>query len=94
MIRKKEELLDAIKGVVGESATDEVLSLIEDVSDTFTDLEEKTKDQTDYKKQLEENDQMWRKKYHDRFFNTTDDKDPIDPPDDKPPVRRYEDLFK
>ena len=68
MIRKGEELLAMIKGVIGEDTSDESLQLIEDVSDTINDYEDRAKE--DWKAKYEANDKTWREKYRDRFFNT------------------------
>ena len=38
-VKNKEEILEAIKTRVGEQTDDETISFLEDVSDTFTDLE-------------------------------------------------------
>lgn len=93
MIRKGEELLAMIKGVIGEDTSDESLQLIEDVSDTITDYEDRAKE--DWKAKYEENDKTWREKYRDRFFNGKPESEPEDEPDDDRPKRlTYENLFK
>ena len=81
MIKTKEELMDAIKEVIGDSEDDKALSLLEDVSDTLEDFKTKTSDTTDWKTKYEENDKEWRKKYRDRFFNGSKDgeDDNLDP---------------
>lgn len=102
MIKTKEELMDAIKEVIGDSEDDKALSLLEDVSDTLEDFKTKTSDATDWKTKYEENDKEWRKKYRDRFFNGSKDgeDDKLDPvktgEDDKPnPAETitFKDLF-
>ncbi len=95
MIKTKDEILSAIKERFGEETDDTVLSLIEDVSDTFDDYEAKTSDATNWKEKYENNDKEWREKYRDRFFNTGSKDNPevedeIDEP--KKPLR-FEDLF-
>ena len=93
MIRKGEELLAMIKGVIGEDTSDESLQLIEDVSDTINDYEDRAKE--DWKAKYEANDKTWREKYRDRFFNGKPESDPEDEPDDERPKRlTYENLFK
>ena len=48
--RTKDELLAALRGVLGENQTDEAIALIEDVTDTFDapaeDWEQKYKDKS------------------------------------------------
>lgn len=56
--------------IVGD--TDEDLKNIEDFTDTFDDLLEKT-DAENWKQKYEDNDAEWRKKYKDRFFEAIDE---------------------
>lgn len=74
MKRTKEELMQSLKTVLGDNTSDEALALIEDVNDTFdgstggsSDEDKKTIE--DLQQKLKEQDEMWRKKYTDRFFN-------------------------
>lgn len=95
-IRTQEELLNSIRGMLTDDTSDEAISLLEDVSDTFGNLA--NNDNEDWKKKYEENDKEWRQKYRDRFFNTGSNdggnipKD-IDPEPEKPEIRKFEDLF-
>lgn len=105
-VLKQEQLLANIKKILGDNTSDEALALIEDVTDTTNDYENKSKDSTDWKKKYEDNDQEWRKKYRDRFFsggddNPKDEKDTVSnddkgadetDPENKPMT--YENLFK
>ena len=72
MIKTKEEIINAIKGKIGEDTSDETLALLEDISDTLNDYDNKTKDTEDWKAKYEENDKEWRQRYRDRFFNKDD----------------------
>lgn len=97
MVRSKTELLDALKAKFGDDTSDETISIIEDVSDTFGDFEDKTKDATDWKTKYEENDKNWREKYKERFFTKTEEVDDgvhNDPPDEEKKIKTFEDLFK
>lgn len=69
MVVSKEELLDKIKGKIGDDTSDETLSLIEDINDTYDDLQTRVTEAGDWKSKYEENDANWRAKYKDRFFN-------------------------
>ena len=92
-IRTREEILESIRNIVGDRTDDNTLQVLEDVTDTITDFENKTANQTDWKAKYEENDEGWRKKYAERFY-TGDPSDPpenIDEPDNKP--TRFEELF-
>ena len=69
MVRTKEELLSAIKGKIGDDVSDEAIALIEDVTDTIADMETKAQNTTNWEKKLKENDDAWRARYKERFFN-------------------------
>lgn len=91
----KEELLNSLKGFMGEEADDERLTFLENVQDTMNDFETRT--QTDWKQKYEENDSAWRQRYRDRFFSEGTDKVDEDlslPESEKPKPMRFEDLFK
>ena len=95
-IRTKEELLSSINTHIGDDASDDVLSLIEDTTDTMNDFENKSKNNGEnWEQKYRENDAAWRKKYRDRFFggNDSDNDEPeIDTKKDKPLT--FENLFK
>lgn len=95
-IKTKEELLASLKQSFGDNTDDATLSLIEDVTDTYDELNSKAKpDGKDWKAEAERIDKEWRQKYHDRFFNPVEDeKDPLDAGDPEPKKYRFEDLFK
>lgn len=98
-IKTKEEILEAVKGKIGEDTSDETIALLEDISDTLNDYDTKTKDSTEWKTKYEENDKAWREKYTNRFFNNEGDdggdkggKVPDELLDDTPTT--YESLFE
>lgn len=98
-VKSKNDLLTALNKILGDNSTDDALGLIEDITDTFTDFETKTKDTTDWKTKYDENDASWRKKYHDRFFETGSGTDPKEskPKDPEPKPEEnitFDDLFK
>ncbi len=68
-IKTRDELLKSLNTLIGNNSTDENLAILEDVTDTLKDYEEKTADQTDWKTKYEQNDADWRKKYKDRFLS-------------------------
>lgn len=96
-IRTREEILESIRNIVGDSTDDNTLQVLEDVTDTFTDFENKTANQTDWEAKYKENDEGWRKKYAERFYTGDPNIPPkinepdIDEPDNKP--TRFEELF-
>ena len=97
MVRTQEELIKQIKDLLGDNDSDEALSLLEDVSDTYKDFEDKTSDKEDWKTKYEENDKAWRTKYKERFSqpieskDDSDDDDSDDDSNDKPLT--FENLF-
>lgn len=91
----REEILNAVITRIGDDASDESLSLIEDLTDTITDFENKANyEGQNWKQKYEENDAAWRKKYRDRFFSggSDDDDDDYEPPKNK--NYSFENLFK
>ena len=68
-IRKREEILASLATFTEGREDDATLSLVEDIADTFTYLEENS--ENEWKEKYEENDKEWRKKYKERFFSGT-----------------------
>lgn len=68
-IKSREDLLKSLNTLIGDNSTDENLAILEDITDTLKDYEEKTADQTDWKTKYEQNDADWRKKYKERFLS-------------------------
>jgi hypothetical protein len=66
----KEDFMTAVKNIVGDNTNDEAIKFVEDMSDTYNELEQSTAGQEDYKKKYEDNDKAWREKYRSRFFST------------------------
>lgn len=94
-VRTREEILNSIRTHIGDDASDEALALVEDLTDTITDFEQKANnDGQNWKQRYEENDAAWRKKYRDRFFSggSSDDDDEPEPPKKK--NYSFENLFK
>lgn len=91
MIKTKEELLSQVREVIGESIeTDAGISLIENISDTYADFEDKEKE--DWRTKYEE----MREKYTKRFFDSDGKEETPDPkdPNEKPKPKTFEELFK
>lgn len=92
-VRTTQEIIDKLKESFGESPDDTQLAMLEDVSDTLTDLNKKTGE--DWKTKYEENDKAWRKRYTDRFSGKADSEENSQEYDDEQqkPLT-YESLFK
>ncbi len=72
MILDKKGYFDALDRLVGEDATDEMIAIIENMSDTYLDMEQRATDQTDWKQKYQDLDDSWKKRYRKRFFSGTD----------------------
>lgn len=70
-VKTRDEIIEAVRKRIGEDTSDEAISLLEDVTDTFADYETKVADKTDWKTKYDEMDASWRKKYMDRFSGKT-----------------------
>lgn len=94
-VKTREELLNAIKTKLGDGTDDESIAILEDVTDTFTDLEKKASgDGTDWKKKYEENEASWRKKYTERFYSADPELPKQSEPDEPEAPKNFSDLFK
>lgn len=70
-VKTRDEIVEAVRERIGEDTSDEAISLLEDVTDTFTDYETRVADKTDWKTKYDELDASWRKKYMERFSGKT-----------------------
>lgn len=95
-VRTKDELLEIIRGRIGDDTSDETISFIEDITDTLSDYEERAtnSDTEDWKTKYEENDKMWREKYRERFFSKEVEKEDEDFEEDEVKSLSYDDLFE
>lgn len=94
MIKTTAEIIETLRTKIGEDTSDESLAFLEDVADTLSDLEKKTKDATNWETKFKENDEAWRKKYRDRFFGSETDDDIVDDDKPTPSIVKFDDLFK
>lgn len=106
-ILNKDDFMKRIKEKVGDDTSDEALAFMEDMTDTFNDLESKSTSNgtEDWKAKYNELDKSWREKYKARFFDseTTPPEEPkgaSSPEDDKRTKEEerakevdYDDLF-
>jgi len=69
-VRTRDEILAAIRSRLGDDTSDDALTIIEDIDDTFKDYETRTGE--DWKSKYDELDAQWRKRYRDRFFQKAD----------------------
>lgn len=99
-VRTRDEILAAIRSRLGDDTSDEALTIIEDIDDTFKDYEARIGE--DWRGKYDELDAQWRKRYRDRFFQKPDDGEttPEDVKDDneedlkeESEVKDFDDLF-
>ena len=69
-VRTRDEILAAVRSRLGDDTSDDALTIIEDIDDTFKDYETRTGE--DWKSKYDELDAQWRKRYRDRFFQKAD----------------------
>ena len=94
-IRSKDEILEAVKGRIGEQTDDDTIAFLEDITDTFSDLETRANgDGTDWKSMYEENDKAWRTKYTERFFSQEPKQEQSPEEEKTPEPMTFDDLFK
>lgn len=93
-VRSREEIMTMIQGRFGDSSDDETISILEDITDTFADLESKAGEV--WKTKYEENDAEWRRKYTERFYSPAPEPTPPAEPvaTEEPEMKTFEDLFK
>ena len=90
------DILTSVNSIIGEDTSDEALTLIEDITDSFNAKADEENE--DWKKKYEELDQSWRNRYRERFLSGDSpldkalEEEPEEEQEDKP--LRYEDLFK
>lgn len=65
--------MSAVKKIVGDNTDDDALQFVENMTDTYNELEQATAGSEDYKKKYEENDKAWREKYRNRFYSPSEE---------------------
>lgn len=100
-VLNKEEFMSRLKERIGEDTSDEAMTFIEDMTDTFNDMETRSSGNNDeqWQQKYDELDKSWREKYKARFFNS--ETNPADVKDeqeddvkDDAEVKTFADLFE
>lgn len=65
MVKTKDEILAEIKTYIGDRTDDETVSLVENVTDTLSDMEKNGNAEA----RVKEVEDIWRAKYMERFFD-------------------------
>lgn len=86
-VKSKDELLQSVKGLLGDTPSDEGIALLEDISDTLdnstgSSSDEDKKTIEELQKKVKEVDDNWRKKYTERFMKPSDDSNSDDEQDE------------
>lgn len=94
----KDTIMERLRENFNDNDSDDVLGLLEDVTDTLNDYQSRLEENGNWKERYEQNDREWRQKYKDRFFNNEPepDKDPEPEPDKDPEQATpttFEELF-
>lgn len=79
MVKTKEEMLAEIKAYIGDRTDDETVSLVENVTDTLSDMEKNGNAEA----RVKEVEVMWRAKYMERFFDGDTEKKNIEVEEDE-----------
>ena len=71
-VLNREQFLSRLQERIGEDTSDEAMAFIEDMTDTFNDMETRSNAQSDeqWKQKYDDLDKSWREKYKARFFNS------------------------
>lgn len=72
-VLNKEDYMARLKERIGEDTSDEAMTFLEDMTDTFNDMETRSngKSEEQWKEEIKNLDDEWRKKYKERFFSET-----------------------
>lgn len=92
----KDTIMERLRENFNDNDSDDVLGLLEDVTDTLNDYQSRLEENGDWKERYEQNDKEWRQKYKDRFFNNDPEPDPEPEPDKEPEKATpttFEELF-
>lgn len=90
-IKTREEIVATFNQLIGDNSSDEVLSFIDDITDTLD-----ANNNNEYNKEkFDALDASWRKRYKERFLSgKPTDEDEEDFEDEKPKKYTFESLFK
>lgn len=102
-VLERERFFEAVQARVGDDTSDEAIQFIEDMTDTYNEMETRaTGDGVDWKERYEELDEKWKKKYAHRFFSggaapsrtVTRNEDEEETEEERNDKITYKDLFK
>lgn len=92
-VKTRDEIITSLRAKLGDDTSDEVITILEDVSDTFSDYESRISESDDWKTKYENLDQKWRKRYTERFYSN-EEVEPFTVEEVTEKIKNFDDLFK
>lgn len=69
-ILSRDDFFSRIQTMVGDNTSDESIAFIEDMTDTYNDMENRANgDGVDWEQRYHDLDESWKQKYRHRFFS-------------------------
>ena len=95
-VLNRDDFFARINKIIGTDSSDESISFVEDMTDTYNSLEKSANgDGVNWEEKYHELDNSWKKKYQNRFFSGSSTTFPQgDNPPEPPKETKIEDLFK
>lgn len=67
----RDDYFSRLQTILGNDTSDEAIALMEDMTDTYNDLENRANgDGVDWEQRYKELDESWKQKYRHRFFSS------------------------
>ena len=77
-VLNRDDYFARLESRLAGDASDEAISFLEDMTDTYNDLETRANgDGVDWEQRYKDNDAMWKARYQNRFFNGGDRAKPV-----------------
>lgn len=72
-VLSREEYFNRLRSQLGEDSSDESIAFLEDMTDTYNDMESRrNNDGIDWEQKYHDLDKAWQKRYANRFFHGGD----------------------
>ena len=98
-VLSRDDFFNRVQAVAGTDTSDDTLAFIEDMTDTYNDLERQASgDGVDWEQRYHELDESWKAKYKQRFFSGGGSaripQEENTPQENRAEEISYDDLFK
>lgn len=94
----REDYAETIKKLIGDRTDDEALEIVQNLTETYDEMENSSSNNSEWERKYKENDAQWREKYKNAFYTSPKPKDTGDSveEDDEEVEKKYtfESLFK